>query len=106
MFSKQTSKAVSIAMLLGGMLMGSAAEAADGSELAWKYRCITCHGERGKSREPRYPNLAGQNAPYLEARLKYFRAYTEAANQMNAQAAPLSDDDIAALAEHFSSMPR
>lgn len=77
-----------------------------GADLAWKYHCITCHGARGKSNASRYPNLAGQNAPYLVSRLKYFRAATEPGNQMNAQAAPLTDEEMQILADYFSAMPR
>ena len=93
---------------LGVALLGPATAVAStpGQQLAWKYHCVTCHGDRGKSSESRYPHLAGQNAAYLESRLKYFRAYTEPGNQMNGQAAPLDDEDIAILAEHFSRMPR
>jgi cytochrome c553 len=79
---------------------------APGADLAWKYHCITCHGDRGKSNASRYPNLAGQNVPYLVSRLKYFRAATEPGNQMNAQAAPLTDEEMQILADHFSAMPR
>ena len=50
----------------------------------------------------RYPNLAGQNAPYLVSRLKYFRAEEEPGNQMNAQAVLLTDEEIDLLAEYFS----
>lgn len=78
---------------------------ASGEELAWKYHCMTCHGEQGRSNSSRYPNLAGLPAPYIESRLKYFRSATEHGNQMNGQAAPLSDVDIMILAEHYSAMP-
>ena len=50
----------------------------------------------------RYPNLAGQNAPYLVSRLKYFRAEEEPGNQMNAQAVLLTDEEINLLADYFS----
>ncbi len=80
--------------------------ASDGKNLAWKYHCVTCHGERGKSNAARYPHIAGQNAAYIESRLKYFRSYTEPGNQMNAQAAPLSDEEITILADHFSRMSK
>ena len=76
--------------------------AEDGEALAWKYHCITCHGERGVSKTPQYPMLAGQNATYLMTRLRYFRAQEEVGNAMNGQAAPLSDDEIEALARYFS----
>ncbi|NIP14185.1 MAG: c-type cytochrome [Pseudomonadales bacterium] len=83
---------------------GAVADA--GRDLAWKYHCVTCHGENGRSTQPRYPNIAGQNAAYLEARLNYFRDEIEPNNRMNGQAAPLSDEDIVSLADHFSAMPR
>lgn len=93
-------------IILSSNVEADDAAAIDGSDLAWKYRCITCHGDRGKSDSARYPHIAGQNATYLELRLKYFRSYTEPGNQMNAQAVPLSDGEIRILAEHFSRMPR
>ncbi|MEM7098646.1 MAG: c-type cytochrome [Pseudomonadota bacterium] len=72
------------------------------SELAWRYHCTTCHGQKGVANSDRYPNLAGQNALYLEARLKSFRAKEEPRNQMNAQAAGLTDEEITRLADYFS----
>lgn len=89
--------------LLPGLAVGDAANTGDA--LAWKYHCVTCHGEQGRSNASRYPNLAGLPAPYIEGRLKYFRSRSEPGNQMNAQAAPLSDPDIATLADHYSRMP-
>ena len=89
-----------------GLLLSGAALADPGRDLAWKYHCVTCHGENGRSTQARYPNIAGQNAPYLEARLRYFRDGVEHNNRMNGQAAPLSDEDIATLAGYFSRMPR
>ena len=74
----------------------------EGARLAWKYHCVTCHGQTGIANSDRYPNIAGQNAAYLVSRLRYFREKVEPGNQMNAQAVPLSDDDINVLAEYFS----
>jgi len=74
----------------------------DGARLVWQYRCATCHGSNGRSNSSRYPNLAGQNAPYLEVRLKYFRDRIEPTNLMNAQATGLTDAEITALALYFS----
>lgn len=95
----------SVLVMLLGMFVGSA-QANSGGELAWKYHCTTCHGLTGVANSNRYPNLAGQNAPYLETRLKYFRAQEEPGNQMNAQAAPLSDEEIEQLAKYFSGRGR
>lgn len=83
-----------------------AADPDRGEDLAWHHRCMTCHGETGMTSDARYPHLAGQPALYLEARLKYFRAEEEPLNQMNGQARPLSDDEIADLAAYFSAQRR
>jgi cytochrome c553 len=83
-------------------LTAAAQEAGDGARLVWQYHCSTCHGINGRSNSSRYPHLAGQNAPYLEARLKYFRDRVEPGNLMNAQAAGLTDSEITALALYFS----
>ncbi len=89
-----------------GATVATAASIPDGEALAWKYHCMTCHGASGKSSSSRYPNLAGQNAAYIESRLKYFRSGEEPGNQMNGQAAPLSDEEIRVLADHYSKMAR
>jgi cytochrome c553 len=86
-------------------LIGSASGAwadEEGAELAWKYHCVTCHGDTGLASSDRYPNIAGQNVGYLVSRLNYFREGQEPGNQMNAQAVLLSDEDIQRLAEYFS----
>ena len=72
------------------------------AELAWRYHCTTCHGRNGIATSDRYPNLSGQNALYLEARLKSFRSREEPRNPMNAQAIGLTDDEISRLARFFN----
>ena len=95
--------AASVCVVGVGMLLSPTSFAADeGEKTAFKHHCVTCHGYDGKSNASRYPNLAGQNAPYLVSRLKYFRAEEEPGNQMNAQAVLLTDDEIDLLAEYFS----
>jgi cytochrome c553 len=95
--------AVSVCAVVIGTLLSAISHAADaGENAAFKHHCVTCHGYEGKSSAPRYPNLAGQNAPYLVSRLKYFRAEEEPGNQMNAQAVLLTDEEIDLLAEYFS----
>ena len=81
---------------------GNAQSSEEGRELAWKYNCTTCHGIKGVANSDRYPNLAQQNTAYLISRLRYFREGGEPGNQMNAQAAPLSDEEITKLAEYFN----
>lgn len=83
-----------------------AADAERGEALAWQHRCMTCHGNTGVSADKRYPHLAGQQAAYIVSRLKYFKAETEPFNQMNGQARPLSEADMADLAAYFSEQRR
>ena len=90
-----------ILFLLSGLAQADLEEE-EGAELAWKYHCITCHGEDGLADSTRYPNIGGQNQMYLVGRLKYFRDGKEAGNQMNAQAVLLSDEVIEKLATYFS----
>ncbi|MCP5163113.1 MAG: cytochrome c [Hahellaceae bacterium] len=69
--------------------------------------CVACHGANGKAMIPTYPNLAGQNAPYMVSALKAFRAKERTGGQaavMQGQAAALSDADIDNLAAYFSSL--
>ncbi|HSG89085.1 MAG TPA: c-type cytochrome [Pseudomonadales bacterium] len=87
-----------------------AADASDaasrGEDLAWQYRCMTCHGATGISTDERYPYLAGQKAAYIVDRLKYFKSEQEPFNQMNGQARQLSDEDMQDLAAYFSAQRR
>jgi cytochrome c553 len=80
----------------------AAADPARGEELAWTYRCMTCHGETGHAVDARYPNLAGQKAGYIVDRLNYFHAETEPFNQMNGQARQLAPEDMEDLAAYYS----
>ncbi|MEC8492874.1 MAG: cytochrome c [Pseudomonadota bacterium] len=95
--------AASVCVVGVGIVLSPTSFAADeGEKTAFKHHCVTCHGYEGKSNASRYPNLAGQNAPYLVSRLKYFRAEEEPGNQMNAQAVLLTDEEIDLLADYFS----
>ena len=68
--------------------------------------CATCHGPQGNSQVPKYPRLAGQNATYLSAQLKAFRAQTrgdaDAMGFMWGMAAGLDDPTIDALAAYYA----
>ncbi|NYZ66384.1 cytochrome c [Endozoicomonas sp. SM1973] len=69
--------------------------------------CAACHGKNGVAMVPIYPNLAGQNQAYLESSLKAYRAKQRQGGQavvMQAQAASLSDEDIANLSAYYSSL--
>ena len=67
--------------------------------------CTACHGPEGNSVSPMWPNIAGQNAPYLLAQLEAFKEGSRTDPLMSAQAMMLSDQDMADLAVYFESLP-
>ena len=80
----------------------------EGSAEAGKARaftCTACHGSEGNSSSPMWPNIAGQNAPYILAQLKAFKNGERSDPLMSSQAMLLSDEDMANLAVYFESLP-
>ena len=84
----------------GSLVEGSAE---DGKAKA--LTCTACHGPEGNSISAMWPNIAGQNAPYLLAQLKAFKDGTRTDPLMSSQAMLLSDQDMADLAVYFESLP-
>ena len=82
-------------------LVDGSAEAGKASALT----CAACHGSEGNSASPMWPNLAGQNAPYLLAQLKAFKDGSRSDPLMTGQAMMLSDEVMADLAVYFESLP-
>ncbi len=68
--------------------------------------CAACHGERGNSQNPEWPKLAGQHTNYLAQQLRDFKSGTRKNEMMTAMAAPLSETDIADIAEFYSAQKR
>jgi cytochrome c553 len=99
-------KSIVLAMLLAAPMMASAAgDAAAGKAKA--AMCAGCHGMNGVAVIPGYPNLKGQNATYIEASLKAFKAKTRTGGQsvlMYGMAGALSEADMANLAAYYSSL--
>lgn len=99
------------AAAMGVALMSGFAHAQDNSAAINLIRkeCSTCHGARGISVSPTFPNLAGQQAPYLEAQLKAFRDRSRADPHAQAfmwgMAAQLTDDTIKGIAEYLAAQP-
>lgn len=70
--------------------------------------CYGCHGiQNYHNAYPSYhvPRLGGQNADYIEIALQGYRRGSRDHATMQAQAASLSDQDIADLAAYFSGLP-
>lgn len=69
--------------------------------------CVACHGAEGKSSVSLYPNLAGQNAAYLEHALQAYKKGERSGGQaevMKAFVAGLSDSDMADLSAYYGSL--
>ena len=67
--------------------------------------CTACHGPEGNSISALWPNIAGQNASYLQAQLMSFKDGSRMDPLMSSQAMMLSEEDIADLAVYFESLP-
>ncbi len=87
-------------------------DAENGKELVTKkYACASCHGANFNNPiDPSYPKLAGQHADYLaHALLSYKESSNAAIGRKNvvmaAQAAPLSDREIADISAYLESLP-
>jgi len=104
-------KLASLFALAGLALATSQSQAeslVDGSAEAGKAKsqiCTACHGTEGNSSNAQWPNIAGQNAPYLLAQLTAFKNGSRKDPLMSSQAMMLSDEDMANLAVYFESLP-
>lgn len=93
-------------VLLSAMMPAYAAgDAAAGAQKA--YTCLGCHGVKHYvNTYPTYhvPKIAGQHETYLVAALKAYRGKLRSHKSMQANAALLTDQDIADIAAYFSSV--
>ncbi|MGI9294361.1 MAG: c-type cytochrome [Pseudomonadales bacterium] len=79
------------------------ADNVDGAELAGT--CVACHGDKGLSQNPLWPNLAGQKKGYLAAQINAFRNGGREEPTMAPFVSGLSDAQVDALATYFSELP-
>ena len=68
--------------------------------------CVACHGPKGVSANPEWPNLAGQHAGYLEVQIRAFRDGQRENPAMAPFVGNLTDRDISELAAYYASLPR
>ena len=94
--------------LMAAALTAQAESLVDGSIEDGKAKSLTCnacHGAEGNSANAVWPNIAGQNAPYLQQQLMAFKSGLRKNALMSSQAMMLSDEDMANLAVYFESLP-
>ena len=67
--------------------------------------CTACHGPDGNSSTPGVPSIAGQPKVFLETQLVLIREELRPSPQMLPVVKGMTDEEIVALAEHFSNLP-
>jgi cytochrome c553 len=67
--------------------------------------CAPCHGESGNSAVPVYPNLAGQQAEYLQKQLADFAKGRRTNEAMTAALAPVPRNDFSRLVAYYGAQP-
>ena len=102
------------ALLLALSLLGAlwlvawpSAAAAEGNAQAGAAKaavCAACHGQKGISSNPLWPNLAGQQQTYLENQIKAFRDGARTDVSMQPFVASLTDEDVADLAAYYAEL--
>ena len=96
------------AAVAGALLMGSTLVLAEGDATAGRLKaetCMGCHAVQGYFNVyPTYrvPKLAGQSAAYIESALKAYRAGSRQHDTMHANAADLSDQDMADIGAYMA----
>lgn len=95
----------SLALITSPVQADSLVEGSADAGKAKALTCTACHGPEGNSSSAMWPNIAGQNAPYLLAQLAAFKDGSRMDPLMSSQAMLLSDQDMADLAVYFESLP-
>jgi cytochrome c553 len=67
--------------------------------------CAGCHGQGGKSSNPQWPSLAGQQPAYIVNQLEAFKSETRKNPMMQGMAANLNREDMDNLAAYYSAQP-
>lgn len=66
--------------------------------------CVACHGQKGTSAAPLWPNLAGQKADYMIKQLKDFKEGRRQDPLMSPIAKSLDEQDMKTLAQYYGSL--
>jgi cytochrome c553 len=94
-----------IVMAAAAFALAAAAQADGPAKPEKLVVCAACHGENGVATQAMYPNLAGQQANYIEHALHAYKNGERKNAIMGAQVTSLNDADIKALAAWFSQQP-
>ena len=93
-----------IMMIIAGAMLPLAAQAGDAKAAQAASLCAGCHGPKGVSSNPLWPNLAGQQEQYLIKQMQDYKAGRRTDPVMAPLAETLDAGAIAALAAYFSGL--
>ncbi len=91
------------------LVVCASVSAQDGEQLYMTKFCITCHGQKGISVAPNYPNLANQNELYLVNQVKDI-IKKKRANKLtllmteHPVVTGIADEEISAVATHMTNI--
>ncbi len=71
----------------------------------WVSRCNRCHGPDGRSTDPRFPILTGQDEAYLIKTLKLYHGGDRPSSLMQAMSFLMAESDILKLAAFYARQP-
>ena len=87
------------------LFLVAATTAVAGDPPASAQACAACHGQKGVSNNPEWPNLAGQKAGYLADQMRAFRDGVRENPAMAPVIAGLTDEAIAELSAFYAAQP-
>lgn len=94
-----------LAALCGALIAGAAAAQGSLPAPATLAVCGACHGPSGNSPSPAIPSIAGQPKIFIENQLVVIREGLRDVPVMKDSVAKLTDEEIVALAKHYSAQP-
>jgi cytochrome c553 len=68
-------------------------------------QCAACHGDDGRSKDPKIPHIGGQPKLFVMYQLFFYREGRRKSEEMNIIAKKLTDADLDAIATHVSRLP-
>jgi cytochrome c553 len=102
MYAAMIANLISILLLAGTAAANPLVEGSAEAGQAKAATCAACHGPQGKSLNPQWPSLAGQNARYLVEQLQAFKTGTRSDVLMTGQAMALAEQDMRDLAAYYA----
>jgi cytochrome c553 len=95
-----------IAACASAALVGASCTGAPAQSLQDKIaQCAACHGEDGRSSDPKIPHIGGQPKLAVMYQLFFYREGRRKSEEMNLIAKQLSDAELTAIAEHVAKLP-